>query len=222
MKTEKVIKVGEMFDSVDGKEYPTSPFELVIQHDQSLPFSTKGDKPSLRFATNLTKLGLAKKVMGKYDRIAYAASRRVSCFGIDTKGVERLANLESIAQKLYDWKQHIKLALAEQDLTPREVSRYELKETLGDDYVGMTPYCVTLPEDTSGIIVFVVSVETANGKYFKQEFAFHYNVGLTHTGSGDTNADDHVDAECMAEFGHLIGSSEEDVDPDLDVDFDLM
>lgn len=214
--TEKVVKVGEMVDSVNGKDYPTSPFELVIEHDQCLPFSTKGEKPSLRFATNLTKLMNAKKVMGKYDRVAYAHSRRVSCFDGDNAGIERLTNAAAVAEKLYTWKQHIKTALAELELQPRDVSRYDLKETLGDDYVGMTPYCVTLPDVTSGIILFVAAVETKNGKYLKQEFAFHFNVGLTHTGSGDTNSDKEIDSDCMDEFYALIGgTSEKDENPDL-------
>jgi len=220
LKTVKVIKLGNMVKEVErgGKiyEYPTSPFELVIEHDQCQAFSTKGDKPSLRFRTNLTELGVAKAVEvdgHSYDRYAYAHSRRVECFNGDKKGIERLMGLANVAEKLYAWKQHIKTALAELDLEPKDVSRYDLKKTLEDDYVGMTPYCVTLPEANSAIVVFVVAVEGKQGTYFKQEFCWHYNVGLTHTGGSNDNPDSQVDKESLDKFYSLM-EDETSEDPD--------
>jgi hypothetical protein len=181
-----VLPVGTYTEKAkNGNLYPTSPFELVIEHNARVPFSVKESGVGLRFTTNLTMLGLAKPIKVKlveYDRKAYANKYLCQLATNDYKGLVRLSKLGYVATKLAEWKQQTRDLLIASGYDPKEVTKYELKDLLGEELPTHTPYCVTLPESDSAIITFIVEKEGKEGKYYVQDFAWPWNVGLTHTG----------------------------------------
>lgn len=194
----KIVKVSSMTDIVKKgdqiKEYPTSPFKLVIDHNSKVPFTIReeGTRIGLRFESNLVKLGLLKPIVVKKEikeQKSYASSDLTFISDRDKKSLVRLSKLDYVAEKLSQWKQTTRELLIQgkyiwqrEDGTWEKVSKYEAIKFLGEEYPSIAPYCVTLPEVDSAIMMFIVEKVGENGKYYVQDFCKLWNVGLTHTG----------------------------------------